>query len=194
MEAVINELSGQLTRVNDDLAISQDMLMVGKRELEELKSEQKEMANACNHYKQELRSCRKEREALESKIQLIETEFEKQSALNEILPQRQGQVEKMGSDLVSRFDAESKRSRQRIVNVVAKANNRASRRKDVVEETAAALLRVSQARGENRVLRDQARLKRAAHSQELAFLENAIKKTSDDIERARKQETTNRFS
>ena len=121
MEAVINELSGQLTRVNEDLAISQDMLMVGKRELEELKSEQKEMANACNHYKQELRSCRKEREALESKIQLIETEFEKQSALNEILPQRQGQVEKMGSDLVSRFDAESKRSRQRIVNVVAKA-------------------------------------------------------------------------
>ena len=100
----------------------------------------------------------------------------------------------MGSDLVSRFDAESKRSRQRIVNVVAKANNRASRRKDVVEETAAALLRVGQARGENRVLRDQARLKRAAHSQELAFLKNAIKKTSDDIERARKQETTNRFS
>ena len=42
MEAVINELSGQLTRVNEDLAISQDMLMVGKRELEELKSEQKD--------------------------------------------------------------------------------------------------------------------------------------------------------
>ena len=182
----MEEVAEQLKCASEELNFSKNVLAAAKMEYEALNIEEKQNSEEYSLLAQTLKSCEKEYTSLTEKCDYLEMEYEKRLALNDTLPLRLAQVERLGRTLVSRFNQDSARTRRKILSIVIKANDRANRGDGAVEATVAALKRVRQTRGENQVLLDQALLKMASNSQEVSFLAEAEKKLHIEINNVKK--------
>ena len=123
----MEEVADHLKRANEELTSSKNVLVAAKREYEELILEQKQNSEEASLLAQTLKSCEKENTSLTEKYDFLLMEYDKQVALNDILPLRLAHVEKLGRSLVSRFNQDSARTRGKILSIVSKANDRVSR-------------------------------------------------------------------
>jgi hypothetical protein len=182
----VHQLHSQLSRASKELNFSMDMLSVAKKEHEALRLEQKENAEELHIQTQALKSLKEEYMSLTEKLELLEMELEKRTALNDTLPLRQKLLDKEIITLISGFNRDSARTRKKILSIVNKAKSRACGHDDAVEATVIALRRASQTRGENQVLRERRQLKVTSNSQELSFLVEAEEKLNGEINSVRK--------